>query len=73
MDVKAILSLIGQLKQYNVLESLPEIVQDYSEILGDVSKQNGLQEKWSKIEPRLKLHLQNWAKCSDKGNTIVIA
>lgn len=67
LEIKALISVLNQLRKYNVLDSLPEIVGDYAIILGDVSKANGLENKWGKVEPRLNLHIQNWSKCSEKG------
>lgn len=70
MDLKAIVSLLLKLKQYNVLESLPGIVTEFAEILGDVSKKNGYGDKWATVETKLKPHLDKWNQCSKKNGAL---
>lgn len=72
-DSKAILSSINQLRQYNLLNLLPEITNEYAIIFGDVSKRNGMEDIWSKTETKLKPHLENWNKCALKSNRLFVA
>lgn len=72
-DLKAILSLLNDLRKKNTLSLLPEIANEYAIIMGDVSKRNGMEESWSKIEIKLKPHLDNWKKCDSKSNRLFVA
>lgn len=72
-DLKAILSLINQLRQNNLLNLLPEITNEYANIFSGVSKRNGMEEIWSKTEAKLKPHLENWNKCDLKSNRVFVA
>lgn len=50
----------------NVVEQFQCLVS----VLGNVSKDNGLSELWSRSEPVLQYHLNNWRKCSDLNNKL---
>lgn len=65
-DARAILRILKQLKQLNVLHLLPEIVIEYSEMNGNIAKENGLGDVWAATETKLQPHLQKWSKCDGK-------
>lgn len=49
---------------------LPEQFQCIVNVLGDVSKANGLEELWSKSQPQLQLHIDNWKRCDNLENKV---
>lgn len=48
--------------------SLPDQFQCFVDVIGDVSIKNGLGELWSKSQPLLQLHLDNWQRCKNIEN-----
>ncbi|XP_055306879.1 uncharacterized protein LOC129571139, partial [Sitodiplosis mosellana] len=52
--------------------SAPQKFECFADVLGDVSKANGLGELWSKTEPELRQHINNWKKCPYAGNQIQV-
>lgn len=65
-DLKAIMRLLKLAKQLQVLDLLPEAAEQFAEMNGDVAKDHGLTDVWTKTETKLKPHLDNWMKCNDK-------
>jgi len=49
---------------------LPEQFQCIVNVLGDVSKANGLEELWSKSQPQFQLHIDNWRRCDNLENKV---
>lgn len=49
---------------------LPEQFQCIVNVLGDVSKANGLEELWSKSQPQFQLHIDNWKRCDNLENKV---
>lgn len=49
---------------------LPEQFQCIVNVLGDVSKANGLEELWSKSQPQMQLHIDNWRRCDNLENKV---
>lgn len=45
--------------------SLPEQFQCLVDVVGDISKNNGLEELWSKNQPQLQQHLDSWKGCAN--------
>lgn len=50
--------------------SLPEQFSCIVDVLGDVSKSNNMDELWSKTQPQLKLHIDNWKACENVENKV---
>lgn len=46
-------------------DSLPEQFQCLVDVVGDISKKNGLEELWSKSQPQLQQHLDSWRGCAN--------
>lgn len=49
---------------------LPEQFQCLVDVLGDVSTKNGLKELWSKSQPQLQHHIDNWKACKSVENKL---
>lgn len=45
--------------------SLPEQFQCLVDVVGEISKNNGLEELWSKSQPQLQQHLDSWRGCAN--------
>lgn len=46
-------------------ESLPDQFQCLVDVVGDISKHNGLEELWSRSQPKLQQHLDSWRGCAN--------
>lgn len=53
-------------------KSFPEVFQCLFGVTGEVSKANGLAEKWAKYESTLQTLIDNWMNCDGAGKTIDI-
>lgn len=56
----------------DVYESIPEQFECIAEVLGDVSKANGLEDLWSKTEPQLTDRISKWKECPNAGNKFLV-
>lgn len=52
--------------------TLPEQFECLVEVLGDVSKANGLEDLWSKTEPQVLDRLNKWKQCPNAGNKFLV-
>lgn len=52
--------------------TLPEQFQCLADVLGDASKANGLEEMWTKAQPELQLHIDNWMKCAEEQDNFMV-
>lgn len=52
--------------------SLPEQFQCLADVLGEVSKRNGLEDLWSITHPNLQEHLDNWKRCGSAGGKLQV-
>ncbi|XP_055306902.1 uncharacterized protein LOC129571162 [Sitodiplosis mosellana] len=52
--------------------SFPEQFECIVDVLGDVSKANGLGELWSKTEPQVRHRIGNWKQCPNAGNKFLV-
>lgn len=52
--------------------SFAEQFQCIADVLGEVSKANGLEEIWSRTQPQLQLHIDNMKGCANAGNKFLI-
>lgn len=52
--------------------SFAEQFQCIADVLGEVSKANGMEEMWSRTQPQLQLHIDNMKQCSSAGNKFMV-
>lgn len=53
--------------------SMPDQFQCFTEVMGEASIKNGMEEMWSETKPQLHFYIDNWKKCTNAGNEIDIA
>lgn len=70
----AIFDQINQhLKDVTVWELLPELVSEGIDALEDISRSNGFEELWTKIEPQLDEQLAKWEECVAQEDKSLVA
>lgn len=52
--------------------SIADQFQCLADVLGDVSKANGMEDMWSKAQPKLQQRLDNWKGCASAENKIMV-
>lgn len=58
---------------YVDIDNMPEQFQCFTEVMGESSITNGMEEMWSETQPQLQFYIDNWKKCTNAGNEIDIA
>lgn len=70
--VNAIKSEIENENEVQTQGTLPEQFECVVDVIGEISKSNGLEETWSKTEPLLRDRISKWKQCQYAGNKFLI-